>query len=176
MKKLILIIISLITTSFFAQETGTLNTGNEENDQNEYSESEYKEPEPNQYGKNHPIQKSVKNYTVFKTQRCNEKKGLYFNYLEDFECNPSKAATIIITINIHLNDPMYDEASVTIKNLVSKQTDQFPIEKVELSEEGNKEFHFSVINQPHTFLLDETKKKIIWHSEWGHWKVVHYYK
>ena len=148
----------------------------EEIDQSEYEESAYEEPETPQYEESYSIQKSVKQYSVFKTQTCNEKQDLYYNYMGEFECEPIKSANIKITINIHLSDPMYDEATVTMYDVIKKSTDEFPIEFVELLEGGELLFHFSVINQPHTFLLDESNKKLSWYSEWGHWQEEYFFK
>ncbi len=158
------------------KNVNTIQVEPEEKIESEYEEAEFQEPEAEQYPDDYPIEKSIKDYIVFKTQYCTEKQDGYYNYLEEYECKPSKTATIKLTINIHLNDPMYDEAKISIKNLTTKKNEEFDIERVELSEEGNKIFYFSVINQPHTFTLDEINKKIIWFSEWGHWQQVYYYK
>ena len=148
----------------------------EEYNQSEYEESAYEEPVTPQYEESYAIQKSIKQYAVFKTQTCNEKQDLYYNYLGEYECKPLKSANIKITINIHLSDPMYDEATVTMYDVLKKSTDEFPIEYVELLEGGKLLFHFSVVNQPHTFLLDESNKKLSWNSEWGHWQEEYFFK
>jgi hypothetical protein len=122
------------------------------------------------------IEVSTKKYSVIKTQSCTEKQDLYYNYLGSYECKPMKAASIQVTIQIHLNDPMYDEALITIAEPAKHKTDEFPIEYVELSEEGLLIFHFSISNQPHVFLLNEVSKTITWESEWGHWKEKYFYK
>ena len=147
----------------------------EENDFSEYEEEPYEEPITEQYEETHPIEKSLKNYVVSKTQTCNEKQDLYYNYMEEYECKPVKSANIKITIDIHLSDPMYDEALVTIYDNLKKTNDKFPIEYVEKLDDGTLLFHFTVINQPHTFLLDEKNKRISWDSEWGHWRELHFF-
>ena len=122
------------------------------------------------------IEVSNTKYSVFKTQSCTEKQDAYYNYLGTYECKPVKTATIQINIQIHLNEPMYDEALITITEPVKNKKEQFPIEYVELLEDGVKVFHFSISNQPHVFLLNEVSKTITWESEWGHWKEVYFYK
>jgi hypothetical protein len=122
------------------------------------------------------IEVSTKKYSVNKTQSCTEKQDLNYNYLGSDDCKPIKAASIQITIQIHLNDPMYDEALITIAESTKHKTDEFPIEYVELSEDGLLIFHFSISNQPHVFVLNESNKTMTWESEWGHWKEKYFYK
>lgn len=122
------------------------------------------------------IEVSTKKYSVFKTQSCAEKQDLYYNYLGTYECKPAKTTSIQLTVNIHLNDPMYDEALITIVEPAKHKTDEFPIEYVELSEDGLLIFHFSISNQPHVFVLNESNKTMTWESEWGHWKEIYFYK
>jgi uncharacterized protein (TIGR02145 family) len=142
----------------------------------EYVESDYQEPQKMSYKDDHPIKKGVTQYSVFKTQTCNESQDFYYNYTGEYKCEPQKIESYKITIDIHLADPMYDEAKVKMVNLKTKEVTDFDIEYVEEMEDGSLSFVFSVINQPHQFILNKNNKTITWYSEWGHWKVSYFYK
>jgi 5-methylthioribose kinase len=81
-----------------------------------------------------------------------------------------------LTIDIHLNDPMNNEAKIKLLNLKTKELTEFDIENVGQLEDGSLNFVFSIINQPHQFILNQTKKTITWFSEWGHWQTNYFYK
>jgi uncharacterized protein (TIGR02145 family) len=157
------------------QSSDSYNYENETID-DEYLESEFEEPQKNVYADNHPIKKGVTYYNVFKTQTCNEAQDFYYEYTGEYKCDPVKIESYKITIDIHLNDPMYDEAKVKLLNLKTKELTEFDIEYVEQLEDGSLNFVFSVINQPHQFILNQTKKTLVWYSEWGHWQITYFYK
>ena len=147
----------------------------EEQPDDEYTEREFQEPTTPSYSENHPIKKGVTVYTVARTQTCNEKQDLYWNYTGEYVCKPVVSQSIKLTIDIHLNDPMYDEALITISNLKTKEVEEYEIEHVEKGENGELYFNFSVVNQPHQFILNTTKKTLVWYSEWGHWQEKYYF-
>lgn len=162
------------------KNTSSLDNNSEESDEyelsDEYTEEDYQEPIQQSYSDQHPIKKGITDYTVFKTQSCKEEQDLYYNYTGDYACDPIKYANYKISVNIHLNDPMYDEALVKITNLKTKEVEEYEIEYVEQLEDGRLNFVFSIINQPHQFILDTNEKSIMWYSEWGHWTETYYYK
>ena len=142
----------------------------------EYQESEYEEPVTPSYGADHPIQVGTTDYVVYQTQTCNEGQDLYYNYTEEYKCEAKKAASTKIKIEIHLNDPMYNEGTITINDLKTKEITPIDVEHIELDEQGNSIFTFSISNQPHMFILIPSKKELIWYSEWGHWMEHYFYK
>ncbi|MFN5910230.1 MAG: FISUMP domain-containing protein [Bacteroidota bacterium] len=142
----------------------------------EYVEREFEEPVTPQYSSSHPIKKGITEYTVYKTQYCEEEQDFYYNYTGEYACQPFKTESFKISINIHLNDPMYSEALLKMTNLKTKQVDDFEIEYVEELEDGSLSFVFSIINQPHQFILNTSDKTITWYSEWGHWTTTYYYR
>jgi hypothetical protein len=71
---------------------------------------------------------------------------------------------------------MYNEANFKMVNLKTKEVSEFDIEYIEELEDGSLRFVFSVINQPHEFVLNQTNKTIVWFSEWGHWKIKYTFK
>lgn len=157
------------------QLEGTTNFDSETLD-DEYTESEYQEPQKNVYPDNHFIKKGHTEYLVYKTQTCNEIQDFYYEYTGEYKCEPTKVESYKITIDVHLNDPMYDEALVKLINLKTKEITEFDIEYIEELEDGSLNFVFSIINQPHQLILNKTKKTITWFSEWGHWEVNYFYK
>jgi hypothetical protein len=141
----------------------------------EYKEDAYQEPQKQSYPANYPITKGTTTYIVMKTKSCDETQDFYYNYSGEYKCKPIKAESIRIAIDIHLNDPMYDEALITITNLKTKEVDKFEIEHIEEGENGELLFNFMIVNQPHQFILNKTKKTLCWYSEWGHWQKYYYY-
>ena len=158
------------------------NSFEEENEENlepmadEYSEEAYEEPAKNVYPENHSIKKGVTEYIVSKTQTCNETQDLYYEYTGDFKCDPVIAESFKFTVDIHLDDPMYNEAKITMVEQKTKEVTEIDIEYVEELEDGSLNFVFSISNQPHQFILNKTKKTLLWYSEWGHWKVSYFYQ
>ena len=142
----------------------------------EYQESEYEEPAEQSYGSDYPIAIGTTEYSVFQTQTCNEGQDSYNNYSGEFACEAKKPASIKIKIEIHLNDPMYNEGTITINDLKTKEITPIDVEHIELDEEGNYIFNFSISNQPHIFVLKPSNKELIWYSEWGHWMEHYFYK
>ena len=158
------------------KDAGQQNNSNEENELGEeYSENEYQEPIKPSYSNDYPIKKGIKDYTISKVQECKEKQDFNYNYLEEYECDPIKPKPVKIKINIHLNDPAYSEATITLTDLKKKETTDFPIEYVEKMNDGSLHFNFNIGNQPHLFILKENKKTITWYSEWGHWTITYFY-
>ena len=154
----------------------TSDVNNNEIIDDEYTETEFQEPQENVYSESHPIKKGITEYLVFKTQTCNEKQDFNYNYTEEYVCEPVKIESYKIIINIHLDDPMYNEANFKMVNLKTKEVSEFDIEYIEELEDGSLRFVFSVINQPHEFVLNQTYKTIVWFSEWGHWKIKYTFK
>ena len=150
------------------------NDGEEVSD--EYQESDYEEPATPSYSSDHPIKIGTTDYVVFQTQTCNEGQDLYYNYTGEYACEAKKAASTRIKIEIHLNDPMYNEGTITINDLKTKEITPIDVEHIELDEEGNYIFTFSISNQPHIFVLIPSKKELVWYSEWGHWMEHYFYK
>ncbi len=151
-------------------ESSNNNYEEEEEVSNEYTESEYEEPSRN-------IQSSSdkefkKEYSVFKTQTCNEQQDIYFEYTEEYKCKPYQIQNL--TINVIISND--NEVSIALKKPHSSEIDEYTIESIELSETGNKIYYFTIINQPHSFEIDEKKKIITWVSEWGHWKELYFFK
>lgn len=149
---------------------------NTEEVSDEYQESEYEEPATPSYGSDHPIQVGTTDYVVYQTQTCNEGQDLYYNYTGEYVCEAKKSASTKIKIEIHLNDPMYNEGMITINDLKTKEITPIDVEHIELDEEGNYIFTFSISNQPHMFILMPSKKELVWYSEWGHWMEHYFYK
>jgi hypothetical protein len=142
----------------------------------EYSEEAIEEPAKNVYPENHSIKKGVTEYIVNKTQTCNETQDLYYEYTGEFKCDPVIAESFKFTIDIHLDDPMYNEAKITMLEQKTKEVTEIDIEYVEELENGSLNFVFSISNQPHQFILNKIKKTLLWYSEWGHWKVSYFYQ
>jgi uncharacterized protein (TIGR02145 family) len=142
----------------------------------EYTEFEFQEPKKIAYSENYPIKKGVTIYNIYKTQTCNEEQDLYYEYTNKYKCEPMKMELFNLTIDIHLNDPMNNEAKIKLLNLKTKELTEFDIENVGQLEDGSLNFVFSIINQPHQFILNQTKKTITWFSEWGHWQTNYFYK
>ena len=141
----------------------------------EYKEDAYQEPQKQSYPANYPITKGTTTYIVMKTKSCDETQDFYYNYSGEYKCKPIKAESIRIAIDIHLNDPMYDEALITMTNSKTKEVDKFEIEHIEEGENGELLFNFMIVNQPHQFILNKKNKTICWYSEWGHWQIFYYY-
>jgi hypothetical protein len=139
------------------------------------SEAPYKETQNQTNPNDYSLAKGITTYNISKTKECNETQDLYYNYSGEYTCKQSVPSSTKITINIHLNDPMYNEALITVTNLKTKEVDKFEIEHIEEGENGELLFNFTIINQPHQFILNKTKKTICWYSEWGHWQKYYYY-
>jgi uncharacterized protein (TIGR02145 family) len=154
----------------------TENTLEDESLNNEYQEREFEEPQKMTYSSDHPIKKGITDYIVYKTQTCNEEQDFNYNYTGVYKCEPIKIESYKININIHLSNPRYEEAKVKITNLKTKEVNDFEVEYIEVLEDGTLSFVFSIIDQPHQFILDQNKKTILWYSEWGHWKINYFYK
>jgi hypothetical protein len=154
----------------------TDDSGSNEKLDEEYTEREFEEPKKTTYSEDYAIKKGITEYIIFKTQTCNETKDFYYNYTGAYKCEPTKNESHKITIDIHLSNPRYDEAKIKMVNLKTKKITEFDIEYIEELEDGSLNFVFSVINQPHQFILNRKSKTIVWNSEWGHWTEKYYYK
>ena len=122
----------------------------------EYTESEYQDPPANTYFSERSITTGITEYKVTKTQTCNEQQDFYYEYTGVYECEPVVAESYRVTVNIHMNEPEYDEAKITMKNLASGEVSDFDIEYVEEYENGLITFDFSIVNQPHQIILNRT--------------------
>ena len=145
-------------------------SGEEDDVSDEYTESEYEEPSRNNQSSR--VKEFNKEYAVFKTQSCKEQQDIYYEYTEEYKCNPYKVQNLKINLIISTED----DVSITMKKPQSSEIDEYNIESIELSESGNKIYYFTIINQPHSFEIDEKNKVITWVSEWGHWKELYFFK
>lgn len=151
-------------------------SGSNEELDGEYSEREYEEPKKYTYSEDYTIKKGITEYLVYKTQRCIETQDDYYNYTDEYKCEPTKIESYNITIDIHLSNPRYDEAKINMLNLKTKKITEFDIEYVEELDDGSIIFVFSQFGAPNQFILDQKSKTIVWYSEWGHWTETYFYK
>ena len=174
-KTLILFALIFLSFNMFSQQNNET-ISEEEETSSEYQEAEHEDTDTPYYGSDNQIQIGTTEYAVFQTESCNEGQDLYYNYTNEYTCKPKIAASIKIKIEIHMNNYMYNEGTVTINDLKKKEIIPIDIEHVKIDESGNYIFNFSISDQPHFFILNPSKKQFIWYSEWGHWMEHYYYK